>query len=302
MAGKRAYFAKWLRQRVLFPALARLPAALGYRIAERIGRRDALRHPARSAVVQGLLTIHPHLANEPAHLEALLDHYFRMMARDTLDCFRMPGYTAANTRELIRVTGIEHLAAAKAAGKGVILIISHYGRFFMLGPGLKFAGQEFGMFTTVVDERHPSYDPVDRWYIATKLHNTQLFSRGTWITTGDDWRKLYRALQGGEVILIALDGTETTSATRYDFPFLGGTLSLPEGIVRIAARTGAKMVYAATVEAERGVEIRIHPLPEEPVAGLAEAVRLLEQDVIAWPWQWWQWAAHGALWRPGTAN
>ncbi|MBS4095585.1 MAG: hypothetical protein KGZ83_01965 [Sulfuricella sp.] len=302
MSGKPAYFAKWLRHRVVFPALALLPAALGYRIASRIGRRDALRHPARAAVMHGLLTIHPHLANEPQHLEALLDHYFRMMAKDMLDCFRMPAFTPRNTHELIRVAGIDKLAAAKAAGKGVILIISHYSRFFMLGPGLKFAGQEFGMFTTVVDERHPHYDPVDRWYIATKLHNTQLFSRGSWITTGDDRRKIYRALEAGEVILIALDGTETSSPTRYDFPFLGGILSLPEGIVRIAARTGAKMVYAATVEEGDGVAINIHPLPDDPVAGLGEAVRILERDVIAYPWQWWQWAAHGALWRPAPAN
>ncbi len=302
MTDGRAYIVKWLRYRVLFPALALLPPAFGYWVATHIGRCDASRHPSRAAVTHSLMTIHPHLEQEPEHLEALLVHYFQMMAKDMLDCFRMPAFTPHNTRDLIRVCGIEHLVTAKAAGAGVILVISHYGRFFMLGPGLKFAGQEFGMLTTVVDERHPHYDPMDRWYIATKLHNTQLFSRGTWITTGDDRRKIYRALKAGEVILIALDGTETSSTTRYNFPFLGGTLSLPEGIVRIAAKTGAHMVYAAAIERGRGVEINIQPLPEEPIAGLTQAVCLLERDVAAFPWQWWQWAALGSLWKPGAMN
>lgn len=247
-----------------------------------------------------MLGVHPILAQDDVLREALISHYFQMMAKDMLDCFRMPGFTPEKSKDLIRVNNIEALANAKAAGKGVILVISHFGRFFMLGPGLKFAGHEFGMFTTVVDERHPLYDPVDRWYIATKLHNTQLFSRGSWITTGDDHRMIYRALKSGEVILIALDGTETSSNKRVSFPFLGGTLSLPEGIVRIAARTGARMVYAATIERGQGVEINLHALPDSPLAGLGEAVRILEQDVTAFPWQWWQWAALGSLWRAGA--
>lgn len=296
------YFRKWLRHRALFPALALLPSSLGYRIAARIGRHDALCHPAREAVAAGFLAIHPHLAQQPEHLQERLAHYFEMMAKDMLDCFLMPSFTSKKANDLIRVTGIENITAAQSAGKGVILVISHYGRFFMLGPGLHFAGQKFGMFTTVVDERHPHYDPIDRWYIATKLFNTQLFSLGSWITTGDDQRKIYRALQAGEVVLIALDGTETNSPTRHNFPFLGGTLSLPEGIVRIATKTGARMVYVATIDRGQGVEINVHPLPEDPLAGLAKAVQILEQDVTSFPWQWWQWAALGSLWQAGATK
>jgi lauroyl/myristoyl acyltransferase len=99
-------------------------------------------------------------------------------------------------------------------------------------------------------------------------------------------------------MLIALDGNETSSRTRYEFPFCGGTLSLPEGIVRVAKRTGAKLVYAAAVDHGDTVEIKLSPLPDDPLAALGEAVRHLEENLLANPAQWWQWAGVGALWSP----
>jgi len=292
------YFLKWLRHRVVFPLLAFLPMRTGYAVARRIGLHDAKHSIMRPAIAHGMLTIYPDLARDQAHLEELLEHYFQMMARDMLDCFRMPRFSKSNMNSVLRVHHADLLDDAKAAGKGVILIISHYSRFFMLGPGLKFAGHEFGMFTTMVDERHPHYDPIDRWYVATKLRNTQLFSRGTWITTGDDPRRVYRALDAGEIMLIALDGTETNSTSRLKYPFMGGILTLPEGILRIASKTQAKMVFVSTVEHGYEVDIYINELPNDPQEGLAKAIQLLERDIIKYPWQWWQWAALASLWQP----
>jgi len=298
----KEHLLKWLRHKVVFPALALLPSALGYRLANLIGRLDARRHGLRLAVGQGMSALFPDLAQDPLRLQTLLLNYYQMMARDMLDCFLMPGFTPAKVAGQIRVHGVENLLDAKAAGRGVLMIISHFGRFFMLGPGLKFAGVEFGMFTTMVDERHPHYDAIDRWYIATKLQNTQLFSRGTWVTTGDDGRRLYRTLQAGEIMLFALDGNESTSGARVEFPFCGGTLSLPEGLVRVAAKTGAKLVYAEAVDRGIEVDITLHPLPDDPVDGVAAAVGLLEKRLAAVPWQWWQWAGVGALWRPAVVG
>lgn len=293
-----AYLAKWLRYRVAFPLLSVLPRSLGYRIVARIGNWDENHDVNRNAIASGLIRVFPYLTQQPDYLKILLQHHYRMMARDTLDCFLMPRFTPSNAANMIRVEHAEVLSEAQAVGKGVIMVISHYGRFFMLGPGIKFAGMEFGMLTTVVDERHPSYDPVDRWYIATKLHNTQLFSRETWVTTADDPRALYRSLKAGKIMLVAMDGTETSSPNRTNLPFLGGTLSIPQGILRVATKTGARLVFASVKEEGYGVKISLHALPDEPMSALVEAARLLECDVIAYPWQWWQWAATGALWHP----
>lgn len=286
---------KKIRLRILFPAMAWLPERIAYALANLIGLYDwRFKHPERRVIENAMHSI-PAFGDKD--IKSCSRRYYQMMACDMLDCFRMPGFTPGNTSNLIRVNNAEALTTAKAAGKGVIMIISHFGRFFMLGPGLKLHGLEFGMLTTIVDESNQHYDDIGRWYINTKLRNTQIFSRGTWTTTGDDPRRIYRALKEGEIMLIALDGNASNSKSRVAFPFLGGTLSLPEGIVRIAAKTGAKLVYAATVDHGHGVEINIYNLPDDPLEAMRSAVEIMERDIMAYPWHWWQWIGLGALWQ-----
>ncbi len=291
---------KWLRHKLLFPFLATLPSSVAYRLANLIGKRDAKNDVSRQPLIDGMTQLFPEQAQKTAWLETQICRHFQMMARDMLDCFRMPKFTREKNSEELRVNNVEKLIEARDSGRGVIMIISHFSRFFMLGPGLKFSGVQFGMLTTMVDDSHPYYDAVDRWYISTKLHNTQMFSRGSWITTADDPRKIFRALKSGEIILIALDGNETSSPKRLSFPFCGGELSLPEGIVRIAEKTGARLIYAGTSDRGRGVDITLHSLPDNPHEALRTAVGILEQELQKNPWQWWLWPGLKPLWLPGT--
>ncbi|MCK9172754.1 lysophospholipid acyltransferase family protein [Desulfuromonas thiophila] len=295
---------KRLRYRCLFPLLAVLPSNVGYRLASLVGYCDAWLHPLRHPICHAMAQMLPDLATNDALLRRQARRYWRMLACDTLDGFRMPGFNRCNTRNQIELQGIEALARAQADKRGVILVISHFGRFFMLAPGLGLAGYPFAMLTTVVDERHPSYDATDRWHIATKLRHALDFSAGDWITTGDDPRRIYRCLRDGQTVLIALDGNETNNPQRIEFPFLGGTLSLPESIVRIARATGARLVYAATRDQSRGAGVRIelYDLPDDPQQALAAAVQQLESDLRQTPWQWWLWPAAAALWRPGQPS
>lgn len=299
---KVASLRKRLRYRAVFPALSRLPQAPCYRAAQHIGRRDARSHPSRAAIARGMMRMFPRLAEDPAQLETLLERYFMLMAKSTLDCFYMQGLNPDSADRLITVHGIEHLAAARAAGRGVIIVISHFGRVSLLGPGLGFSGQRSGMLTTMVDQRNPHLDPVDRWFHSTNAANIQSHLGGPWITTGDNPRRIYQALKAGEAIIIVMDGLETNSDARVSFPFLGGTLSLPGGIMRIANKTGASLVYASTIDKDTGTEINLYPLPDEPEAGIAAAVKIFERDFADEPWQWWLWEALDAIWQPDVKN
>lgn len=294
--------AKKFRYKVLFPLLALLPQSVGYRIVARIGRRDAYHHPWCESVRQGFRTFFADANKGEEEINEMTIKHFQMLARDTLDCYLMPRFSPSNTRNLLKVHNLEALTEAQEAGKGVIMIISHYGRFFMLGPGMNFLDVKFGMLTTVVDERHPTYDAVDRWYMAKKMRNALALTRGPWVTTADDPRQVYRCLKRGEIVLIALDGNETNSPGRVSFPFNGGTLSFPEGIVRIAKATGAKLVYSVSQDTDPGVEITFHSLPDDPLSALEKTVKLLEKDMLETPWQWWLWPALGAFWQAGEKS
>jgi len=288
----------------LFPFLGRLPRAIGYRLATRLGMADArFRRGAMAqeltAVDAGMARLLPELAADPQRRAQAVAAYGALMARDKVDCFYMPRFEHEGCGNLIRLAGAEHLAAARDMGRGVILVISHFGRFFMLGPGLGLNGFPFAMLTTMVDERNRGYDAVELAYMKAKMANTLRYSQGEWVTTADDFRRVFRLLRDGRILLMAMDGLETNSDQKLQVPFFGGTLQLPAGIVRIAERSGAKLVYAAVrdVAHDCGVTIGIHPLPDDPAQALAESVTILERDVRATPWHWWQWPLLPMMWR-----
>lgn len=289
-------FSSWWRYKLVFPALSVLPRALGYRLADGIGRWDALVDPHRGAVAAGMTKVFPMLAQDPARLGQYLIRYHQFRARDVLDCFTMPRLTAENAENFLRVNNLDLLENARSCGKGVILGLPHFGRYFMLGPALRFRGQGFGLLSTDLGDDNPHYDPIELEYVRAKLKNGHDFCRGTWVTTEGDQRRFCRALQAGETMLIAFDGLETNSQSRLTFPFLGGTLALPGGVVRIMSKTGAKMVYVSVAEQGYELEMTVHTLPDDPLQSLAAAVKLFERDVAERPWLWFQWTAIAALW------
>lgn len=287
---------KRLRYQILFPALARLPLPLAYGLAAGIGIWDLCRDgAARRAVMRGLRLLFPQLTPW-ARIGIALRHFI-MKAWECLDAFVMARGRAGN---LVRVAGVEILSRAQAQGKGVILVMAHFGRLNLHGLGLALAGKELGMLTQAVDGH--DLDGIERAYLKRKAATLHAYLHGRWITLGGRLRELYRELEQGEIITILLDAY----APRWEkhavhLPFLGGFLALPSGILRLARRTGARLVYGWTVPEGFRVCGLLTALPEELEAAFQEAVRHLEENVRRRPWMWWQWPIVGTVWRRADA-
>ena len=108
------------------PFLARLPAALGYRMA--CWRGDwHFRHQAgkRTEVARNLrLVLGNELSAEAA--QQVTREWFRLDSCETVDIKRLR-HRARPLRRLVEIRGREHLEAALAAGKGAILCTGHFG-------------------------------------------------------------------------------------------------------------------------------------------------------------------------------
>jgi lauroyl/myristoyl acyltransferase len=287
----------WLRKmrlKLVFPLLALLPSRMGYALASLIGYWDwkfinkTERHEVEAELQK--IPVFPH-----EKLHDFSRRYCLMMARDTLDCFRMPRLTAQNTKDYFKVNGLEHLVAAEKKGKGVLLLVPHYGRYFMLGPALRFLGHGFGVYTTAITE---TTVPDANWraYLLEKLKNGFMFCGGEWITSDDSPLKIYANLKAGRSILLAFDGVESTSDKKMARPFLGGTVRFATGSLRFAKRTGAAMLYVSVKECKAGLQFEMTPLPEDPEFALQAAVSYLEKDLIEMPWHWWLWRALPRVW------
>jgi lauroyl/myristoyl acyltransferase len=289
----RFWLRKW-RLKLVFPLLAVLPARMGYALASLIGYLDwqFINKTERLEVELQLQQIPVFDLNKTQYFSL---RYCQMMARDTLDCYRMPRLTAQNTRSYFKVLGVENLVAAENKGKGVLLLVPHYGRYFMLGPALRFLGHGFGVYTTAITE---TTVPDANWraYLLQKLKNGFMFCGGEWISSDDSPLKIYANLKEGRSILMAFDGVESTSDKKIARSFLGGTVELATGSLRIAKRTGAAMLYVGVKECETGLQFELTALPEDPELALQAAVAYLEKDIMEMPWHWWLWRALPRVW------
>lgn len=291
---KRRQILQWLRYHAVLRPLAFLPLPLAYRAAGLLGGYDARRQANALTVIAAAMqrvlpdSVQPRDARR----------YFSLMARESLDVFTMPRLAPGETRLARLAPGsLEILQRAKQNGRGVIIAMGHYGRVNLLLLALALAGERLGMLTMRVDERNPDLDAVQRAYLHAKIDNLLAFIGGPWISLGDDLRHLYRSLRGGATLVILFDAYAPQARQEaLELPFLGGRLRVARGVERLAAATGAAVVYGVAKERGYGVEAQLRRLPEEAGAVLAAAVAELERDVRDSPWQWWHWNSLEAVW------
>lgn len=286
---------KWAYQ-WLWPSLARLPKRLAYPLAIKLDRRFKGDLHRMHADWHGLQQVAKALPQAPT------DHEFfharwAMFARERLESYRLAHMTADDFLAQVTLTGAQDAHQAVAAGHGAVLIMAHFGRPVMLCSALAHTGLHIGMLTGSVDE-HTLVDPVDLWYHQVGMRNTLLHAKGRWVTLSDNLRLLYQALKEGEIIIIMMD-VPSAAAGNVSFPFLQGTLNLPQGVLRLVNKTGAKLLYGSATEiADHRVAAHIQRLNDNPEVAFREAVALFEQDVKKAPAQWWQWNNLPSLWSP----
>lgn len=293
---------RWWRYHMLFRPLGQLPLPLAYRGAAWVGGRDARNLPLREAIGRGMCQIFPVQTADPHVLNAWVDGYFQMFARETLDVFTMPRISPASRLVWLHPEALPVLDAAQQGGRGVIIVMAHFGRLNLLLLALALAGRRLGMLTIPVDERNPDLDAVERAYLQRKVGNLHARIGGPWITLEDNLRRLYDALKGGETLVILLDAFTPSDTTREPSAFLGGQLQIPRGIQRLAQRTGAAMLYGVVHERGWRAEAELRALPGEPCEALTAAVDELALDVATTPWQWWHWNILDYIWTAGEVS
>ena len=111
---------------VVAPVLARLPAALGYRIA--CWRGDLLFRCQAGKRTELARNVRLVLGNElsQAAAQQVVRDWFRLLSCSTVDVKRLRR-GARPLRRLVEIRGQEHLEAELAAGKGAILCSAHFG-------------------------------------------------------------------------------------------------------------------------------------------------------------------------------
>ncbi|HEU0154100.1 MAG TPA: lipid A biosynthesis lauroyl acyltransferase [Arenimonas sp.] len=250
-----------LASRLLFAVawcLGRLPLSLHQRLGDALGRFAHWRDTREARVARrNLELVEPGL--DAAAREAAVAGILRATGRNAFETLRIWTRPRADNLALVAsVVGEPHLAAAMAAGRGLVLAAPHYGNLELVIEFMAARGP-FALVYRVPDSR------VGDGFL-------RLARGGENITLvpaeGNAMRPLWKALKAGGVVGITPDQQPKLGAGEFA-PFFGRqalTLSL---IPRLAERSGAAVLFAFAERREDG-RFDLHFAPAEAALGGAD--------------------------------
>ena len=257
---------------VYFPALARLPAVLGYRIAcWRADWHSRSQDGKRTEVARNVrLMLGDELSPEAA--QQVTRDWFRLASCEMVDVGRLR-HGARPLRRLVEIRGREHLQAALAAGKGAIVCTGHFGShnsgFSVLhasGFPVTSIGRWNWNYTVGLSSAERWF--WDRVYAKPVLRYRQRPNIEPWPGRPQVAALAAAALRANEVVTIAIDAPplDGDRARTVEVPFLGRRARLLPGAVTLAQLTGAPLlmgfVYRAADYRHQVLEISA-PVPAE---------------------------------------
>lgn len=268
------YRAGWRLVRAVPEPLARRVFDAG---ADRVARRAG----------RGAVQLRRNLARvaPAADLDDLVRRGLRSYGRYWREAFRLPSMDHGALRARLdgAVEGVQHLDAALAAGRGVVVVLPHTGNWDLAGVWL--VGR-CGEFSTVTERLRP--ESLYRRFVAYRR------SLGFDVVplTGEAQSptlRLARRLRSGGVVCLLGDRDLTGSGVTVDF--FGAPARMPSGPVRLAAATGAALLPVGCWFTPGGWGMRIHPpVAVRGRAGAADATQTVADrfasDIAAHPEDW----------------
>jgi KDO2-lipid IV(A) lauroyltransferase len=216
----------------------------------------------------------------------ILRGVYRSLGWQLVEFCRMPRYTPDNTRGWLRTEGLEHYLAAKARGKGVLIVTGHLGAWELSSFYHSLMGHPMGMVIRRLDNR-----PLDDFVNGIRcLHGNRVLHK-------DDFaRGLLTAMRAGETVGILMD-TNMTPPQGIFVEFFGRLACTASGLARVALKTGAAVLPGFMVwePAERTYVLHFGPElefahTEDAEADIRAATALCTQAIEAWirryPDQW----------------
>jgi KDO2-lipid IV(A) lauroyltransferase len=183
----------------------------------------------RSVGLRNLELAMPELS--PSERDRILRGVYRHLGWQLVEFCRMPRYTAENTRGWIRTEGLEHYEAARARGKGVLVLTGHLGAWELSSFYHSLMGYPMGMVIRRLDNRK-----LDAFV------NDIRCMHGNHVLHKDDFgRGLLTAMRAGETVGILMD-TNMTPPQGVFVDFFGLQACTASGLPHIALKTESAVV------------------------------------------------------------
>jgi KDO2-lipid IV(A) lauroyltransferase len=238
----------------------------------------------RKVGVRNLQIAFPHMSK--SRRRNTIFEVFVGFGRHLAEFCMFPRYTRENAREIATYDGFENYEAARAAGRGVLLLTAHFSAW-EIGS---FVHSIFGHPIKIVVRRldNPKVDALVERY--RTLHGNETFAKE------DFARGLLAAMKAGETVGILVD-TNMTPPQGVFVDFFGVPACTASGMARVALRSGAAVIPAFTIwdKQLRKYRVRFDPSltlistgddDADAVANTAMFNRVIQDYATRYPEQW----------------
>ncbi len=267
-----------------------LPRPVTRKIADALASLSLRRDAGVKNLARENLAIATGLAG-PA-LDALVRENVRNFSRTLADYFHCAGERAANANALLgELEGWQHIAAARARGKGIVLVTGHLGHWEL--GGLTLASR--GVPMSVVTLPEPS-EALMRWRSAAR----RTLGIGTIaVGPGHDFAfvEMMRTLRDNACLAMLVDRPHPGTGTRVRQ--FGHTTEYSTGPAMLAHHTGAAIIPAFVIQqpdhryraiACPPVEMTTGPLRETLPENTQRIADVFESVIRSHPDQWFNYA------------
>jgi lauroyl/myristoyl acyltransferase len=288
------------------PALARLPASLGYRIACRRGDWEFKHRQGKRAELARNLQelLGDELSSDAA--QQLARDWFRFTSCEAIDVMQLR-HRARPLRRLVEIRGREHLDAALARGKGAVLCSAHFGSYnscySLLGasgfPVTTIGRWQHNYTTGMSSAERRFWDLVYARRLRRHRHRPNI---EPWAGRVQVAAQAAAILRANEVLTIAIDAPPLDSelGRTVEVPFLGRQARSLPGAITLAQLTGAPLLmcfmYRAADYRHQVLEISA-PVPAEgdTTTAFARCVAEVSTAIRRSPAHWNYWASRADL-------
>ncbi|UWZ82723.1 lysophospholipid acyltransferase family protein [Occallatibacter riparius] len=206
----------------------------------------------------------------PNTKKKILRHVYRNLGWQLVEFCRMPRYTPENTRNWIRTEGLDHYLAARARGKGVLILTGHLGAWELSSFYHSLMGYPMGMVIRRLDNR-----VLDEYVNGIRcLHGNRVLHK-------DDFaRGLLTAMRSGQTVGILMDTNMTPPQGEF-VKFFGVTACTASGLARVALKTGAAVLPGFCLWEEKEQQYVLHFGPELDFTRTPKPESAHEADILA---------------------
>lgn len=292
------HYAQYYAMRGAVAALDRMSIRRAGRIGEWIGGLGYRPLGIRRAVVERQVrAAFPGLGE--AEVLRIARASYEHLGRTSIEAALISALSPEQVRAMFeRVEGAGVLAAARAEGKGVLLVSGHLGNWELAGAFVAASGVPIEAVARGME--NPLFDR----YITRTRHDLGM----TIIHDADAVRRVPRAMREGKAVAMLVDQGAVGLASTW-VPFFGRYAKTPRGPAVFALRLGAPVVFATALRQPNGRYVMYYErVPVRPTGDREADVDRIVMDYTATLERWIRRAPEQYFWhhrrwkhqRPGT--